>query len=613
MKNIITIFVENTLNLELLLKYLKKSMELKLIDEVHFWNYTKTDTDEKYIKKISNISRTSSNMYSDYTQIFTPIKDNEFSFLVNATNDIHVKIKDSKLNIYYEIVLGGWNNTKSVIRKNNVEICNLLKKNVVVNSEMNITVSIKNNFLGIYKNGNIILNYEMDEIFKMDEIYFKTGYGSVGNITYETTQNKGFYLMDVCDKNKTHYYCDYYKNINFIKDNIIKCDDTISYIDLQKLPKFIEFIKSNDVCDLVLANIINNNTCSLYQQNKYNLIPKSLIDFNTQTNNSSPLNNNDEKLHNFFIENYTSFLDYEYDNEVIQIETNDQCNFNFIGYKADIFYKFANDYDSSSLDIFLKNKKFKNVMYSDFYVSYLSKKYLPNEFTVYKLNYNYNQFYNKLYEEISETSKNTNIVVSRYNKNVDFVYKINNGINVNILIYDKENPENPFNIPVNKGNEASVYLKYIIDFYDNLSEYTFFIHDEEFSWHHSGSIVDKYNEAVESKRKYYNINDKNFWNVHNNIPPHINKKLLEWYNEFIEEYIPLSKVPNNKDFTFGFHGSAQFLVHKHLITSLPKEFYEKLYNWILTTDLPNWTNGRFLEWTWHVFWRINPNITGKSN
>ena len=30
-----------------------------------------------------------------------------------------------------------------------------------------------------------------------------------------------------------------------------------------------------------------------------------------------------------------------------------------------------------------------------------------------------------------------NIVVSRYNKNVDFVYKINNGNNINVLIYDK--------------------------------------------------------------------------------------------------------------------------------------------------------------------------------
>ena len=55
-----------------------------------------------------------------------------------------------------------------------------------------------------------------------------------------------------------------------------------------------------------------------------------------------------------------------------------------------------------------------------------------------------------------------NIVVSRYNKNIDWVYRFK-GEN-KIFIYDKENPENPYNIPVNKGNEASVYLKYIICF-----------------------------------------------------------------------------------------------------------------------------------------------------
>lgn len=32
-----------------------------------------------------------------------------------------------------------------------------------------------------------------------------------------------------------------------------------------------------------------------------------------------------------------------------------------------------------------------------------------------------------------------NIVVSRYKKNVDFVYKFNNGENINVMIYDKEN------------------------------------------------------------------------------------------------------------------------------------------------------------------------------
>jgi hypothetical protein len=58
-------------------------------------------------------------------------------------------------------------------------------------------------------------------------------------------------------------------------------------------------------------------------------------------------------------------------------------------------------------------------------------------------------------------NKVTNIVISRYNKNVDFISKLNK--NTKVFVYDKENPSNPLNIPVNKGNEASVYLKYIID------------------------------------------------------------------------------------------------------------------------------------------------------
>ena len=199
-----------------------------------------------------------------------------------------------------------------------------------------------------------------------------------------------------------------------------------------------------------------------------------------------------------------------------------------------------------------------------------------------------------------------NIVVSRYNKNVDFVYKINNNKNINVMIYDKENLNNPLNIPVNKGNEASVYLKYIIDYYDNLTDYTFFIHDEEYSWHHSGSIIDKFNEALMSNKMYYNINDKCNWNKTNLIDGDTYNKLLKWYNKYIEDYIPISKVPNNSDFIYGYLGSAQFLVHKDLIKNLPKEFYIKIYEWIITTDLPNALSGRFLEWTWHIFWHIYP-------
>jgi len=197
-----------------------------------------------------------------------------------------------------------------------------------------------------------------------------------------------------------------------------------------------------------------------------------------------------------------------------------------------------------------------------------------------------------------------NCVVSRYKKNVDWAYKLKN-IN-KLYIYDKETPENEYNIPVNKGNEASVYLKYIVDNYDNLADFTFFTHDEEFAWHHSGSIIDRFDEAVMSNKLYYNINDVA---VMGNIRyDRLYKEILIWYNNYIEKYIPRNTLPN-QSWTLGYRGSAQFLVHKSIITKLPLEFYENLYNWIITTDMPNEKSGRFLEWTWHLFWGIYPNLS----
>jgi len=196
-----------------------------------------------------------------------------------------------------------------------------------------------------------------------------------------------------------------------------------------------------------------------------------------------------------------------------------------------------------------------------------------------------------------------NCVVSRHNKNVDWVYKLKN-IN-KFYIYDKENYKNEYNVPVNKGQEASVYLKYIVDHYDQLADFTFFIHDDEYTWHHSGSIIDKFNEAVESKELYYNINDKCVLGSIVSNPLYHN--ILIWYNIFIEKYIPLNSLPN-KDWTVNYKGSAQFLVHKCLIKNLPLKFYKDLYEWIITTKLSNYETSRYLEWTWHIFWEIYPKL-----
>ena len=192
-----------------------------------------------------------------------------------------------------------------------------------------------------------------------------------------------------------------------------------------------------------------------------------------------------------------------------------------------------------------------------------------------------------------------NVVVSRYNRNTDWLHKLEK-YDTNIIIYDKENPSNINNIPVNRGNEASVYLKYIIDNYDKLTDYTFFIHDEDYSWHHHGSIEERFLEAINSNEKFFNIN-----HFYLRSYQHISEKneLMEWYNKYIEPYIPLNKLPN-KDWLIGHKGCAQFLVHKSLIQHLPITFYIDLYNWILAFENRS-LSGYFLEWTWHLFWVIS--------
>ena len=65
---------------------------------------------------------------------------------------------ETKNNNEYEIVLGGWNNTCSVIRKNNIDIISLVKNNIANGNNYNtIKISIVNDILNIYKN-NIFLS-----------------------------------------------------------------------------------------------------------------------------------------------------------------------------------------------------------------------------------------------------------------------------------------------------------------------------------------------------------------------------------------------------------------------------------------------------------------------
>jgi hypothetical protein len=374
--NIISIFSGREPNLKILKKYLEQALELNIIDEVHFWNNTRNIQDEEYLKTISNLKRTSSTGNGNYILISPTVSNNSFELNIKASNDIHIKISNSDTT-EYEIVLGGWNNTKSVIRENNNEIYSLNRNDVADgNNYDNFKIMINNDLLYIIKNSEVLMSQSIKNNFEIKSIYFKTGYNAVGNLTYNTTQNKGFYFMDTCKKSWENYYT-YYNDIAFKNDIIMKCDDDIVFVDLYKLPKFIEFVKNTEY-DLVFANTINNGVSAYFQQNKYNLIPKELMTLEYPNDGLCgslwESGEKAERLHNYFIEHYTDFLDYNYNNDIIPINT--RFSINFFGYKGENWHKIIDSYkgdDEYNLTVnYIINKQFKNVLYSDFYVSHLS-------------------------------------------------------------------------------------------------------------------------------------------------------------------------------------------------------------------------------------------------
>lgn len=176
------------------------------------------------------------------------------------------------------------------------------------------------------------------------------------------------------------------------------------------------------------------------------------------------------------------------------------------------------------------------------------------------------------------------IVISRYNEDISWTKKFGT---YPVLIYEKFKQ-----IPVNKGKEASAYLKYILDHYENLPERIFFIHCDEYSWHHEGSIVQRFLGALHSQKDFFSVNKYGLGTLKSN-PDY--EAILTWYTQYIHPWCPM---PLTRDWTAG-HGTAgaQFLVNRRSILKWPKEMYQGLYDWILEHD-----KAEFLEWTWHVLW-----------
>jgi hypothetical protein len=214
------------------------------------------------------------------------------------------------------------------------------------------------------------------------------------------------------------------------------------------------------------------------------------------------------------------------------------------------------------------------------------------------------------------------IVCAKYNKNTDFL----NDTPIPSIVLEKG--DGPGQV-INKANETTSYLYYIIHNYDSLPPHIIFIHDEDESWHHDGKItgnIEKWiQEYIEKGSTYYNFNNRQqgFDEIdlengclrkkgENVETPFWIPGFKDLYDNTMKPYnIPLRKSNPSAC-------CAQFIVSRDVIRSHPKEMYEKMYSWYenKTNSLGNgdpghnysgYNTSRYAEWAWYYLFDVNDN------
>lgn len=152
-------------------------------------------------------------------------------------------------------------------------------------------------------------------------------------------------------------------------------------------------------------------------------------------------------------------------------------------------------------------------------------------------------------------------------------------------------PFAPRELPnLNKGNEASAYLAFIIENYDVLPNHTLFVHAHETSWHEDIPKI----KMVETLNlcDYQNVNARH--RMYQTLSPKVNSIP---YGYIQKAWPHLFDCPTPQKLSF--YSCAQFVVSKARILSRPKAFYERCLKWLYETDMPTFHSSRVFEYIWH--------------
>lgn len=190
------------------------------------------------------------------------------------------------------------------------------------------------------------------------------------------------------------------------------------------------------------------------------------------------------------------------------------------------------------------------------------------------------------------------LVVSHFDEDLTWI-ELFIGNKIEHIIYTRSKDSLIQNsMRINKGREAVVYLRYIVEHYDNLPSSIAFIHAHRTSWH----LKDPMDIVVALRAAK--------WNKYDYIPLSSEKTFTEFSLDKTEQQARInlelwnavlrSELGNPPTGKIRMHCCAEFIVRREAILKHPKEFYSKIMSYIIASQHSDYHTGRTLEYTWHL-------------
>jgi hypothetical protein len=295
-RTILVTFAGRRDRMHLLVGYVNAAIKRGLIDEWHVWDFTRDREDAHWLRGLFPVTQVTPSNALEYFRAPAPLELREtpqrLRIEVCAPHDVHIGLRRiGGQGASFEVVLGGWNNAASAIRKfdqpamlTDVASRDAKQPAAVALATPDLLPEFGFSTIDLEAGSDGLKVFLKDTLVLQDaepvapgsfDLLYRTGFGANGEWRLPGLAGsparllvagpEAYYPRDAMFYTAAYRY--YAANRERYQDDILlKCDDDIVYLDLDRLGDFIEFRRQHPEYFLVSASVVNNGVCAHFQQ-----------------------------------------------------------------------------------------------------------------------------------------------------------------------------------------------------------------------------------------------------------------------------------------------------------------------------------------------------------